>query len=105
MRRISPPKPQLKLYESGFSQNDQLGRSGLARRMTQLLDILDEPVVVALDGGWGEGKSFFLQCWTGAHKHEFQGQSELIYFDAFAKDYLQDPLVGLVEALSTRLSD
>ena len=57
---------------------------------------------MALDGSWGSGKSFFLKCWVGAHQHENGGTARTIYFDAFAHDYLDDPLVALTGAIAHR---
>jgi hypothetical protein len=73
--------------------------------LTALLDDVDEPVVVAVDGDWGTGKSFFLRAWSGAHEKEFEGNSLIIYYDAFAKDFLQDPLVGLTIELASRFEE
>lgn len=104
MRRITPAPPNVILYESGFSGNDLLSRADIAKNLSSLLDEVDEPLVIAVDGDWGEGKSFFLKCWAGAHKNEFGGKARIVYFDAFAKDFLQDPLIGLVAALEERFS-
>lgn len=103
MRRITPPMIEIPLYTGGFAERDILNRSEFAKRLTRLLDSVDEPLVIALDGDWGSGKSFFLRCWTGAHINEFDGKSQIIYFDAFAKDFLKDPLIGITEALEERL--
>lgn len=94
---------EIPLYTGGFAERDILNRSEYAKRLTRLLDSVDEPLVIALDGDWGSGKSFFLRCWTGAHINEFDGKSQIIYFDAFAKDFLKDPLIGITEALEERL--
>ena len=103
MRRITPPMVEIPLYTGGFADRDILNRSEFAKRLTRLLDCVDEPLVIALDGDWGSGKSFFLRCWTGAHINEFAGKSQIIYFDAFAKDFLKDPLIGITEALEERI--
>jgi predicted KAP-like P-loop ATPase len=56
-------------------------------------------MVIALDGAWGSGKSFFLKCWVGAHKLENEGTATTVYFDALSYDYLDDPLVALTGAI------
>lgn len=104
MKRLSPPQSEIKLYQTGFNEIDLLDRSDMGRQLSCLVDYFEEPIVLALDGRWGDGKSFFLKCWTGSHEHENSGKALLVYFDAFEKDYLGEPLVALTEALSLRIS-
>ena len=78
---------------------DHLNRKPAGQRLSQLMGRGDQPLVVALDGDWGSGKSHFLKLWTGSHKG-FGGKAKVIYFDAFARDYLDDPFVSLVAAIT-----
>ena len=80
---------------------DVLGRKPLGQKLTDLVERTDQPLVIALDGGWGSGKSHFLKLWTGAHRLELGGTAEVIYFDAFEHDYLDDPLVSLISRLTS----
>ena len=80
---------------------DLLGRKPVGQRLTDLVDRVEQPLVIALDGGWGSGKSHFLKLWTGAHTKEPGGKAKVIYFDAFEHDYLDDPLISLVARLTT----
>ncbi len=96
--RLSIPEPTLEALKNGFKGNDLLGRAPFAHKLTALVDALDDPTVIALDGGWGSGKSFFLKGWIGEHA-KTGGKARLIYFDAFKEDFLDDPLVSLVAAL------
>jgi hypothetical protein len=104
--RLTPPEPDFTPGEKGFDDKDAtglpydlLGRKGVGKRLSDLIERIDEPLVIALDGGWGTGKSHFLRLWTGAHTKENRGSAKNIYFDAFEHDYLDDPLVGLVGAI------
>lgn len=101
--KIFPPQPEIQLYKQGFDNTDVLDRSGISKRLSDLLENVEEPVVVALDGPWGSGKSYFLQRWVGAHKLENGGRATTVYFDAFAHDYLEDPLIALTGAIGKRL--
>lgn len=103
-RRFAPPEEPCKLYTDGFS-DDFLGRKKVGERLSEIVENIEDPLVIALDGRWGTGKSWFLQRWVGAHKIQNDGQGETIYFDAFAHDYLSDPLIALVAALAERLPD
>ncbi|MDE3824854.1 hypothetical protein I7F13_21985 [Sinorhizobium meliloti] len=42
-----------------------------------------------------------MKRWVGAHQSQNGGAATTVYFDAFAHDYLSDPLVALVGALGT----
>jgi KAP family P-loop domain len=104
-----PEDPKFTPGEKGFDDKDEngcpydlLGRKPVGQRLTDLLDRVEQPLVIALDGGWGSGKSHFLKLWTGAHERELGGKAKVIYFDAFEHDYLDDPLISLVGALLKR---
>lgn len=100
---IFPPEPDVDLYNQGFGDADILQRKKVGEALTDLLERIDDPLVVALDGPWGAGKTYFLRRWIGAHTIENGSVSTTVYFDAFAHDYLSDPLPALVSALAERL--
>lgn len=101
--KILPPEPAVELYKDGFGAFDVLLRTKVSKALSSLVGRIDDPVVIALDGRWGTGKSYFLKRWVGAHTIENGGSATTIYFDAFAHDYLSDPLPALVSALSERV--
>ncbi|QPM89126.1 hypothetical protein PSAL_003370 [Pseudooceanicola algae] len=100
--RLTLPTAKCEIYVDGFSGQDLLGRAETGKQLTALVDRLEDPVVIALDGPWGSGKSYFLQRWAGAHHNEFSGNSTVIYLDAFKNDYLDDPLIALTAAIADR---
>ncbi len=60
MNRLHPPKPNIELYKHGFSEaKDQLERIQTAETLSELVERIEDPMVIALDGGWGTGKVFF----------------------------------------------
>ena len=104
--KLFPEDPVFEIGKVGFDDRDAQGRKSdlldrksLGQKLTDLVDRINQPLVIALDGGWGSGKSHFLKLWTGAHSKELGGQAEVIYFDAFEHDYLDDPLVSLISRL------
>ena len=104
--KLFPDEPDFVVGKVGFDDEyvsgrkyDLLNRKPFGQKLTELVDRFEQPVVIALDGGWGSGKSHFLKLWTGAHARELAGKAEVIYFDAFEHDYLDDPLVSLVSRL------
>lgn len=103
MARITVPTPDITPGVGGFDGRDLLGRAETGRRLSDLVERIEEPLVIALDGQWGSGKSFFLKCWTGAHANENGGTARVIYFDAFENDYLTDPLIALVATIDRYL--
>ncbi len=103
MKRITVPEPEIELYEDGFEGHDMLGRAETGKKLSELVERIDEPLVIALDGAWGSGKSFFLKCWVGEHLKEEKHKAETVYFDAFKHDYLDEPLIGLTQAIADRL--
>lgn len=103
--KLFPPEPKIDLYNQGFGENDILGRAETGRKLSNLVETIETPLVVALDGAWGSGKSHFLKTWVGAHTLENDGKAKTIYFDAFEHDYLDDPLVALIGVLADRFQN
>lgn len=97
--RLVPPEPDIRLYEDGF-EKDALGRESAGRELSNLLDMVDGRLVVAVDGKWGSGKTHFLKCWVGAHEG-----ATVVYFDAFAHDHVSQPLPALVSVVRDRLEE
>ena len=103
MPLLTIAEPEIELYQDGFEGLCTLDRAGEGRKLSRLLEQVSEPLVVALDGPWGSGKSFFLKCWVGAHTKENQGAALTVYFDAFKNDFTNDPLIALTSAISDRV--
>ncbi len=99
--KLIPPEPQVNLYIDGFEDNDILQRKQTGAALSDLLNQIDDPLVVALNGQWGTGKTYFLKRWVGTHLKNYEGVT-ILYFDAFAHDYLGDPLSALTSALEER---
>lgn len=103
--KILPPRQEVNLYKEGFGDLDLLERKKVSKALSDLVDRIEDPIVIALDGNWGTGKTHFLQRWVGAHTLENDSKATTVYFDAFSHDYLNDPLPALVSALTDRLPD
>ncbi|MCK0170740.1 KAP family NTPase [Aliiroseovarius sp. S1123] len=93
--RLTIKEPHIELYKDGFEGNCKLQREGTGKQLSQLVEDFDESLVIALDGAWGSGKSFFLKCWVGQHLQDHGAATQTVYFDAFQHDYLDDPLFAL----------
>lgn len=102
--KLFPTDDDLELYETGF-EDDFLGRKGLSEQLSELVEKIESPIVLALDDEWGNGKTYFLKRWVGAHTKENNGKATTVYFDAFEHDYLSDPLLSIVSVISDRLPE
>jgi len=111
MSRLTIPEPEIELYKDGFKSHatgklhDQLGREPTGKALSDLVDRIAEPMVIALDGGWGSGKSFFLKCWVGEHLKREQNTTQTVYFDAFKHDFVDEPLISLMGVIEDRFED
>lgn len=105
-QRLTIPEPTIKLYKDGFDATERgvvdLGRKEDGKKLSDLVEKITEPMVIAVDAPWGAGKSVFLKCWVGAHTKENEGTATTVYFDAFASDYMDDPLIALIAAVTHR---
>lgn len=101
---LFPQDGDLVLYETGF-EDDLLGRRTISKQLSDLVERIEDPLVIALDDKWGSGKTFFLKRWVAAHSLENEGKATTVYFDAFENDYLSDPLVSIIAAVSLRIPD
>ena len=71
--------------------------------MTDLVNSVGNvPFCVAVDGGWGSGKTFFLKRWRAEFAKKDEAASEqgnVIYFDAWEDDFHVDPLTAIIGQL------
>lgn len=100
--RLTIKEPEINIGKDGFKKHCKLGREETGKKLSELVEKVEDPIVIALDGSWGSGKSFFLKCWAGAHKTENGGKAEVVYFDAFQHDFLNDPLIALTGVLADK---
>jgi len=105
-QRLTVPEPEIKLYEQGFEAASDLGREQDGKKLSDLVEKIEEPMVIAVDAPWGAGKSVFLKCWVGEHiKAEHSNEATTVYFDAFQHDFLDDPLIALTGVISERFTN
>ena len=90
--RLFPPLLQIDENEGFNPAKDIFGRKKIADGLTHLVSQVEDPIVLAVDGQWGSGKTIFLKMWRGELQ---QLGFPVIYFDAFANDYFEDAFVPL----------
>ena len=49
-----------------FGDDATKTRAELANALSSLIEDTEEPLVVALNGGWGTGKTYFLERWAAS---------------------------------------
>ena len=96
------PKPVEIGERDGFEGTDIFGYEELGRNLASLVEDLEGPSVIALDGGWGSGKTVFAKQWAGLLRKR---GSAVIYFDAFAADAGDDPLFDIASQLFAAAPD
>ena len=82
-------------------QGDLWDRRRLGEQLTNYVDRLQCGAVLALNAPWGEGKTWFVRHWQ---KHLENEGHNVIYLDAFANDYLDDPFLVVTSEITNILS-
>ena len=81
--------------------DDALQREGIASELSTLATALaggEDSATIALDGGYGTGKTFILERWV----QDLQDQEQVaVYYNAWENDCDDDPLVSLIETLAS----
>jgi hypothetical protein len=102
--KINPPKALIG-KEDPF-EHALFGRKEFAESLNSLLRNVNESLVVFVNAPWGEGKTTFSEMWRAQLK---QRNLEVIYFDAYAADYFDDPFVSfsgeILELADKKLSE
>lgn len=79
--------------------DDKLERWRYSHVLTSLLRDCEEPLVVAVNGEWGTGKTFFLERWKPDYENSVPTDARpgrVIYFSAWQDDDVEDPLLALL---------
>lgn len=82
-------------------EDDLWDRKRLGVQLTNYVDRLQCGAVLALDAHWGEGKTWFVRHWQ---THLEDKNHNVIYLDAFANDYLDDPFLVVTSEITNTLS-
>lgn len=94
--QLNWPKDNFENIETAW-EGDLWHRRRLGEQLTSYVDRLNCGAVLALDARWGEGKTWFVRHWA---KHLMDTEHNVIYLDAFANDYLEDPFLTIAAEIS-----
>ncbi len=99
MRLIPDP---LVIEENDGYDKAVIDRSEFGGFMTNLVRNTKEPLIIALDGKWGEGKTTFVRIWQnqlecrGPWNHESARRVAALYINAFEMEANDDIFISLV---------
>jgi hypothetical protein len=87
--KINPPK--IIIDENAPFKEALFGREDFEKSLTNLIQNVSESLVVFVNAPWGAGKTTFSEMWQAYLKLQ---KHEVIYFNAYAADYFDDPFVS-----------
>ena len=93
---------EVEIPEDAPFANDLLDREDSIRTLSRLLASLDGPGVVAVDAGWGTGKTTFLRMW--AQYLRLEGV-RVAAFNAWRTDFAREPFIALSSELAVALAE
>ena len=94
--------PQLELTEGDGFKHDLFDRKPFAQALTNLIRRTNDPLVIGIDGSWGEGKTTFVKSWQDLLNDNHVPN---IYIDAFASDYVDDAFMVVAGAISDYMQE
>ena len=80
--------------------NDELNRQDTIQTLTTLIGNIDGPCVMAVNAGWGMGKTTFLGMWA---EYLRCASFPVVFFNAWETDFAQEPFVALSSELTGSL--
>ena len=98
--RIQPPEFEISAKDP--FEHDLLGRSESIKALTRTIGSIEGPCVMAVDAGWGMGKTTFLRMWAQHLRNE---QFPVVEFNAWETDFAQDPFIALTSEIATGLQN
>src|SRR5437899_2382392 len=92
LMRLFPPELEIGPEEGFTRERDIFERRPFGEKLTRIVQTLEDPLVLLLDGQWGTGKTTFIKMWRGELT---KLKVPSIYFDAFANDYHEDAFLTI----------
>ncbi|QJI16177.1 hypothetical protein HKK58_27650 [Pseudomonas sp. ADAK22] len=94
MKLVATP---LIIAENADFEGDLFERRSFGESISNIIKNSKDPLVIGLDGNWGEGKTTFVKMWQGLLDE--QGLPN-IYIDAFASDHTDDAFMVVASAIT-----
>ena len=96
--RIQPR--ELEIPAGNPFEHDLLRREESIKALTAVIGSIEGPCVMAVDAGWGMGKTTFLRMWAQYLRNE---RFPVVEFNAWETDFAQDPFIALASEIATGL--
>jgi len=87
--------------ENKIWEDDHLDRSASSKFLTSYILANPHIKVINVNSPWGSGKTFFLTRWA----EELREKHVCIFFDAWANDFSNEPLVALITCIEQQTID
>lgn len=87
--------------ENNIWHDDYLDRSASSKFLTSYILANPHIKVINVNSPWGSGKSFFLTRWA----KELEKNHVCVFFDAWANDFSNEPLVALITSIEQQTRD
>jgi hypothetical protein len=94
--------PELIIDPANPFDGDAFSRQEEIQKLTQIISVTKEPFVLAITSPWGNGKTKFLEMWRAKL---IQLGSNSIYYNAWANDFVEDPMISLIGEISSQLNN
>lgn len=94
MKLVATP---LIIEDNANFEGDLFERKKFGESISNIIKNSKDPLVIGLDGNWGEGKTTFVKMWQGLLNE--QGLPN-IYIDAFANDHTDDAFMVVASAIT-----
>ena len=101
-QKFKIPQLEVKPNSTDPFAEDKLYRKELCENLTNLIENAATPYTLAVNAGWGNGKTVFLQM-LRAHLRE-QGYG-CVFFDAWRADFYKDALPALIAEIKEEITD
>lgn len=94
--------PELEVTSEVPFKKDLYNRKKSAETLTKLLGNSSAPLVLCIDGRYGDGKTTYLRMWREHLKSE---GFPTVLFNAWENDFSDDPLISLIGELDIQLRE
>ena len=101
-RKIRIRPADIDVPEHSPFEHDLLDRKKPAEILTELVDAIAGPCVLAVDAAWGAGKTTFLKMWA---QHLRNCDFPIVSFNAWETDHVGDPFTALVSEITEGLRE
>ena len=84
-------------WNATFENDDVLNRKAFWISLNSLIEnSQNSSLVISINAEWWEGKSHFLDMWKNYLESDECGNKNVIYFNAFKNDFIEDPFIPLL---------